>query len=923
MKKSNENYLQLVRNALYSKKQEVSKNEGRQTIDSMQEGISKNVIDPHFRNKKGIFKAKSRIQRHTSHNIEVNHISDSKIVNKTLIKRKTKNGSSKMQQDLGKHKPFSVKTINKPHNFYFTSQESMKLSPTKTEVTENYKVTEIKLPSKKRKTVDDSFITTNKKICKVHVKSNLKQKRREAPELIWHEIPVSNITPDTITNYSLNNIHNDQKIAVKKASKSINSMKSLELSSSSVHDFYDDECVSVKGLKFNKFSTQFSYSPNETQIQQYLMLDIPQKHFNITKADDFDVECTVDNEKFNQNRGKRRNQNKNIKDSKFKRREKVIMSDSVDLLNDNSYVNESLNVEKSIQYDNIDERYATQNLGKHKNQNKKIKDTKVKRYDNSYANDSDNVEENNQYANNEKYTTNIISSESQEPPTDFIKLLDNNKIIILNPGCQTYFHGLCTIKVVNGEIDIFGMTLNKLSGSRKVYSPRGSSLLFIRNKYNLYTEKNIELNKCIQENLLPESHAFKEYNENSSIILCQELNEPYIEFLERHISQRIFTEDLSGPRIDFSFKGIWNKLKISDYWEEVIEDVTEKSKIIVSGGKGVGKSTFLRYSVNTLLQKFRKVRVIDLDSGQSEFTPPGTISVVTVQTDILGPNYTHLQKPEKMIMCHINIGHDIEKYLYSVDHIIKFSEKLQPLPTIVNFPGFTAGFGFDIALNIICLIEPSLLIEIKSKTTYKNYKINLTSENVTKYIDENEIICKDIINPRVKLNYKHVTLESLSENNDAWSLEARQCREICILSYLGKMMQHSTKFLNSHEINMYCINISSLSITNTEGETISPLAVNANLVMLCSLLNSNPVIFNAYGYGFVRGIDLQNDTLVLLTPESLDELDNVSHLILSSVTTPPSLLMSVNDVGYIPYINVGDPIDFGQFTKRSYLPARK
>ena len=47
-------------------------------------------------------------------------------------------------------------------------------------------------------------------------------------------------------------------------------------------------------------------------------------------------------------------------------------------------------------------------------------------------------------------------------------------------------------------------------------------------------------------------------------------------------------------------------------------------RLLVAGGKGVGKSTFLRFLVNRVLAEVgAPVLVVDLDPGQAEFTVPG------------------------------------------------------------------------------------------------------------------------------------------------------------------------------------------------------------------------------------------------------------------------------------------------------------
>lgn len=72
------------------------------------------------------------------------------------------------------------------------------------------------------------------------------------------------------------------------------------------------------------------------------------------------------------------------------------------------------------------------------------------------------------------------------------------------------------------------------------------------------------------------------------------------------------------------------------------------SRGIVCGGKGLGKSTFLRYFVNRLLAN-GPVLVIDLDPGQAEFTVAGNVSATVVNRPLLGPNYTHLQNPNMYV----------------------------------------------------------------------------------------------------------------------------------------------------------------------------------------------------------------------------------------------------------------------------------
>lgn len=74
----------------------------------------------------------------------------------------------------------------------------------------------------------------------------------------------------------------------------------------------------------------------------------------------------------------------------------------------------------------------------------------------------------------------------------------------------------------------------------------------------------------------------------------------------------------------------------------------------------------------------------------------------------------------------------------------------------------------------------------------------------------------------------------------------------------------------------------------------------------------------------VRGVDIENDYLVLITQVNSEILDQVSYLVLSSISLQPSVYMTPQNIrGLMPYVMEGELTSLGQLTKRSYLPARQ
>jgi polynucleotide 5'-hydroxyl-kinase GRC3/NOL9 len=89
-----------------------------------------------------------------------------------------------------------------------------------------------------------------------------------------------------------------------------------------------------------------------------------------------------------------------------------------------------------------------------------------------------------------------------------------------------------------------------------------------------------------------------------------------------------------------------SKIVIPHEWEEVKEKFYFKGKkLIVVGGSDSGKSTFILYLANSLVSLNKKVCVLDLDIGQSNIGPPGTIGYGYVENLI---NSLNEIKPNKM-----------------------------------------------------------------------------------------------------------------------------------------------------------------------------------------------------------------------------------------------------------------------------------
>ena len=143
--------------------------------------------------------------------------------------------------------------------------------------------------------------------------------------------------------------------------------------------------------------------------------------------------------------------------------------------------------------------------------------------------------------------------------------------------------------------------------------------------------------------------------------------------------------------------------------------------IMVCGPKGAGKSTFCRILTNALIQKAPAtanrdvlesdcVAFLDLDPGQPEYSPPGDLSLLRLQSWDLGPPFTHpisgINQPVRAHhFGHVSPKEDPKRYyrcaLDLLDHYRYMVRDYRPCPLIINSAGWIQGNGLEILSDLI------------------------------------------------------------------------------------------------------------------------------------------------------------------------------------------------------------------------------
>ena len=144
----------------------------------------------------------------------------------------------------------------------------------------------------------------------------------------------------------------------------------------------------------------------------------------------------------------------------------------------------------------------------------------------------------------------------------------------------------------------------------------------------------------------------------------------------------------------------------------------------------MGKSTFVRFTINSLLNRFDEVACLDLDPGQPEFTLPSCISLTIVNKPILGPPYFHRNSIKPIWQKQVFLGENsvdmlLEFYVKKVESLITEGKSKQ-IPIVVNTMGYVTRLASDIMVDLLRAIQPTHVLTLESRNYDENFPQKLT-----------------------------------------------------------------------------------------------------------------------------------------------------------------------------------------------------
>lgn len=373
----------------------------------------------------------------------------------------------------------------------------------------------------------------------------------------------------------------------------------------------------------------------------------------------------------------------------------------------------------------------------------------------------------------------------------------------------------------------------------------------------------------------------------------------------------------------------WNK-KLTTLVESLQGAERNAFSMLVCGPKSAGKSTFSKLFANRLLttpqtpqnKGVAGMAILDLDPGQPEFSPAGTLALVHTTRPNLGTPFSHpgfQQEGSKIIRCHslasASPAPAPELYIEcALDLYDTYRRSLRNCPLLINTPGWILGTGLDLLVSLISRINPaevvymseegpSDVVEVLQASTKKSFT-TLPSQ-------QSEFTTRTAAHLRAMhmMSYFHLTDDGAKDqtttlNWDPRPLTAIAPREVSYSGDQGGFMGIlSYDFQSPAELFADTINgmilaavdiedrrafrdLVDASITSDDGSsTFSQIGGEYSPEGLPMIPNPNDIALDprysrTIGLVLIRGIDVARKRLQVITPialQNIDELKSQGH----------------------------------------------
>ncbi|XP_019367080.1 PREDICTED: polynucleotide 5'-hydroxyl-kinase NOL9, partial [Gavialis gangeticus] len=558
------------------------------------------------------------------------------------------------------------------------------------------------------------------------------------------------------------------------------------------------------------------------------------------------------------------------------------------------------------------------------------------------------------------------AAQSPEPePSAAVQVTESSAAVLLLPEQRLTFTGRCRLRCLHGSARVLGFAVTPEQPAYDLFSPLTHCALSVeapRRAGAARPRARKEARATLRDHGVPRDARRKlmeRFAPACSVVLLERLDTPVTRFILSHPDfsylfrakkQKVpcfIPEDAALASVGILKCDPESGLLVSESTVLAIEELVQACReendgvpvILVCGPKCVGKSTFNRYLINLLLNHLPCVEYLECDMGQTEFTPPGCVSLMNISDPFLGPPFTHQRTPRKMVYYgDVSCDQDTERYIDTVKYV--FNSYKKEVPLVINTMGWVKGVGLLLLIDIIRLLSPSHIVQIsaedfKDMPQFTPEYIHLTAGLHTK--GKLQATCKSMdmggtenwqpcegerdfqtSTPGHKLLCIKPKFPGAGNAAKA-RVHSSILRDMAMLGYLGQLQPLETRsVLPLHSLVPYQVPFSAVALRVIHTD-VAPkhiiYSVNASWVGLCRipdevrcqtdgpvLLTQTPVC-DCLGFGIVRGVEMEKKLYHILTPVPPENLRVVNCLLLGNIAIPSCVLLNQQGIkGEIPYV---------------------
>ncbi|KAG6224106.1 hypothetical protein E4U26_003973 [Claviceps purpurea] len=344
----------------------------------------------------------------------------------------------------------------------------------------------------------------------------------------------------------------------------------------------------------------------------------------------------------------------------------------------------------------------------------------------------------------------------------------------------------------------------------------------------------------------------------------------------------------------------------------------------ICGPKSAGKSTFARLLTNRLLTTSlgdsKAVMVLDLDPGQPEFAPPGTLSLIRVSLPNLGVPFTHTSFGDPgntIVRCHalasVTPASSPDLFIACAIDLYEFYQRLhRKCPLIINTPGWILGTGLDLLVALITKLRPTQVIYMSEEGPTDVVE---TLQEATRHEFSTLPSQPSDVMSRTSAHFRSMQMMSYF-HSQVLPVESRTAKKTSSLKWLAQPLSHTRPYVVQYEgstqgilgiLSYDCQTPPNLLADSINGAILAIVEIEASTAFReidgTKILNGDgereagveisrtpeglPLIVNAtdgtldprychtIGLALVRGIDAPNKSLQVVTPLPLSTFENI------------------------------------------------